>query len=88
MTSRTRTLLVAFALLGLGAASASAYVHYRLVPDPSYSSACDINVLKTYCMPNRLRRRMPVGAGGGSPSQSETMMRPQASSISAQRCSG
>ena len=43
MTSTTRTLLVAFALLGLGAASASAYVHYRLVTDSSYSSACDIS---------------------------------------------
>jgi uncharacterized membrane protein/predicted DsbA family dithiol-disulfide isomerase len=43
MTSRTRTLLVALALLGLGASTASAYVHYRLVTDPTYSSVCDIS---------------------------------------------
>jgi uncharacterized membrane protein/protein-disulfide isomerase len=39
----TRTLLLAFCLLGLAASSASAYVHYRLIADPGYTSFCDIN---------------------------------------------
>jgi uncharacterized membrane protein len=43
MNSRTRTLLLVFAVLGLGAALSSTYVHYRLVTDPTYSSACDIS---------------------------------------------
>ena len=43
MTRLSRTLLMAFAALGLGAASASSYVHYRLLTDPAYSSFCDIN---------------------------------------------
>ena len=68
MTSRTRTLLVAFALLGLGAASASAYVHYRLVTDPSYSSACDISATVS-CTQAYLSRYgsfwgVPVALGG------------------------
>jgi uncharacterized membrane protein/protein-disulfide isomerase len=42
--SRTaRTLAVVFALVGLGAMLAAAYVHYRLVFDPNYASACDIS---------------------------------------------
>src|SRR5688572_27170524 len=43
MSSKSRTLLLAFAVLGLAAASASSYVHYRLLTDPSYSSLCDVN---------------------------------------------
>lgn len=43
MTSRTRNLLLGFAALGLLASSASAYVHHRLLTDPSYLSACDIS---------------------------------------------
>jgi len=43
MTSRSRNLLLAFGALGLGAASTSSYVHYRLLEDPSYASFCDIN---------------------------------------------
>jgi uncharacterized membrane protein/protein-disulfide isomerase len=39
----TRALLLAFCLLGLAASAASAYVHYRLIADPSYTSFCDIN---------------------------------------------
>ncbi len=31
------------ALLGLGASSASAWVHYRLLNDPAYASFCDVN---------------------------------------------
>jgi uncharacterized membrane protein/protein-disulfide isomerase len=43
MTRFSRTLLLAFAALGLGAASTSSYVHYRLLTDPTYSSLCDVN---------------------------------------------
>ena len=43
MSKVSRTLLMAFAALGLGAASASSYVHYHLLTDPSYSSFCDVN---------------------------------------------
>src|SRR4029079_5263122 len=43
MRKLSRTLLMAFAALGLGAASASSYVHYHLLTDPSYSSFCDVN---------------------------------------------
>jgi uncharacterized membrane protein/protein-disulfide isomerase len=43
MIRSTRLLLIAFAVLGLGAASASSYVHYRLLTDQGYSSFCDVN---------------------------------------------
>ena len=43
MSSRARALIVAFALLGLGASSYSTYVHYRLLTDPGYASACDVS---------------------------------------------
>jgi uncharacterized membrane protein/protein-disulfide isomerase len=42
MSSRRRALVLGFALLGLGASSYSAYVHYRILTDPMYASACDI----------------------------------------------
>jgi uncharacterized membrane protein/protein-disulfide isomerase len=35
--------LVAAALVGLGFAAASTYVHYRILRDPLYSSVCDVN---------------------------------------------
>lgn len=43
MSSKSRTLLLAFALLGLVASSISTYVHYRLVTQPQYASFCDVN---------------------------------------------
>lgn len=43
MSSMSRTLLLAFALLGLGASSISTYVHYKLLTDPAYASFCDVN---------------------------------------------
>lgn len=43
MSSKSRTLLLAFALLGLGASAISSYVHYQLLTDPSYTSFCDVN---------------------------------------------
>lgn len=43
MSSKRRTLLLAFALLGLIASSVSSYVHYNLLTKPAYSSFCDVN---------------------------------------------
>ncbi len=43
MTATTRRLLLAFALLGLGASSWSSYVHYSLLTVPGYTSFCDMS---------------------------------------------
>src|SRR5918995_1124807 len=43
MSSKSRTLLLAFAVVGLGASSVSSYVHYKLLTNPGYSSFCDVN---------------------------------------------
>jgi uncharacterized membrane protein/protein-disulfide isomerase len=43
MTSRARWIILGCALLGLGFAGSSSWVHYRLLTDPSYISPCDIN---------------------------------------------
>ena len=43
MSSRTRALIMALAVVGFGLAAASSYVHYRLLTDPGYVSPCDVN---------------------------------------------
>ena len=43
MSAKTRRLLLAFALLGLGASSWSSYVHYSLLTVPGYTSFCDVS---------------------------------------------
>ena len=43
MSSLRQKLLLAFSIIGLAASSMSAYVHYRLLTDPSYTSFCDVN---------------------------------------------
>src|SRR5262245_33645029 len=43
MSANARRLILAFAVLGLGFAGASTWVHYKLVTDPTYVSPCDIN---------------------------------------------
>ena len=43
MTAKTRNLLLAFAVLGLGASVWSSYVHYSLLTEPGYTSVCDVN---------------------------------------------
>ena len=43
MTARSRWLILALALVGLGFAASSTWVHYRLLTDPSYISPCDLN---------------------------------------------
>src|SRR5687767_9227363 len=43
MTAKSRALLLAFAVLGLAAASYSSFVHYRMLTQSGYASLCDIN---------------------------------------------
>ena len=43
MTPTARKLILAFALLGLGASTMASYVHYKLLTDASYASFCDVN---------------------------------------------
>src|SRR6187431_53820 len=43
MSSRTRGLILAFAVVGFGLSAASSYVHYKLLTDPGYVSPCDVN---------------------------------------------
>jgi uncharacterized membrane protein/protein-disulfide isomerase len=68
MTKYARPLIVALALLALGASIAALYVHYRIVKDPTYTSFCDISetisceaVLES---PYASVRGVPVAAGG------------------------
>ena len=68
MTALSRKLLLAFALLGLGASSAATYVHYNLIKNPDYSSFCDINATVS-CKAAYLSRYgsvagVPVAVGG------------------------
>src|SRR6185295_17456137 len=68
MTSRVRWLILACALLGLGFASASSYVHYKLLTDPHFSSPCDINATfnctAAYLSRFGARFGVPVALGG------------------------
>jgi len=43
MKRHSRTLLLALAVIALGASLVSLYVHYRLLADPSYTSFCDVS---------------------------------------------
>jgi len=43
MSSRSRWIILSLALIGLGFSSYSAFVHYKILTDPLYSSPCDIN---------------------------------------------
>lgn len=68
MPSKTRTLLVAFALLGLAASSISSYVHYQLLTEPNYSSFCDVST-RVSCTEAYVSRYgsfmgVPVAIGG------------------------
>src|SRR5512138_3059074 len=68
MSSLARKLLIVFALLGLGASGAAAYVHYNLIYNPDYSSFCDINATVS-CRAAYLSRYgsiggVPVAVGG------------------------
>jgi len=68
MVKYARPLILVLALLGLGAAVAALYVHYRIIKDPTYTSFCDINetvsceaVLES---PYATVKGIPVAAGG------------------------
>jgi protein-disulfide isomerase/uncharacterized membrane protein len=68
MSSKSRTLLLAFALLGLVASIISSYVHYQLLTNPSYASFCDVNA-KVSCTQAYLSQYgsfmgVPVAIGG------------------------
>ena len=43
MSQNSARLSLVFALLGLGASAAAAYVHYRVLADPTYLSFCDVS---------------------------------------------
>src|SRR6476661_157488 len=43
MSSRTRWLVLGFAVAGLAFSTAASYVHYKLLTVPNYVSPCDIN---------------------------------------------
>src|SRR5919204_425862 len=69
MTKYARPLILALALLALGASIAALYVHYRILKDPTYTSFCDINetvsceaVLES---PYATVRGVPVAAAAG-----------------------
>ena len=68
MTPRTRWLILGFALLGLAFAGASAWVHYKLILDPTYVSPCDINATfscaQVYLSPYGSIGGVPVALGG------------------------
>src|SRR5512134_1639432 len=68
MTGRSRGLILAFALLGLGAASYSSYVHFQLLTVPGYASVCDIgstlNCSQAYLSRYGSFQGVPVALGG------------------------
>jgi protein-disulfide isomerase/uncharacterized membrane protein len=43
MSTATARLALVCALIGLGAATVAAYVHYRMFADPTYTSFCDVS---------------------------------------------
>jgi uncharacterized membrane protein len=43
MKTHARTLIIALAVLALAASSYALYVHYRMLADPTYTAACNIN---------------------------------------------
>jgi uncharacterized membrane protein/protein-disulfide isomerase len=68
MIKYARPLIVALAILALGASIAALYVHYQILKDPTYTSFCDISetvsceaVLES---PYASVRGVPVAAGG------------------------
>ena len=68
MSTLSRRLLLAFAALGLGAASMSSVVHYRLLTTPGYTSFCDVNATvsctQAYLSPYGSFAGVPVAVAG------------------------
>jgi len=65
---KSRTPLMLFALLGLGASLTSSYVHYNLLVDRSFSSFCDVNATvsctQAYLSPYGSFLGVPVALAG------------------------
>jgi uncharacterized membrane protein/thiol-disulfide isomerase/thioredoxin len=68
MSTTSRKLLLAFAALGLAAASASSVVHYKLLTNPGYTSFCDVNATvsctQAYLSPYGSILGIPVALAG------------------------
>jgi uncharacterized membrane protein/protein-disulfide isomerase len=68
MSTLSRRLLLAFAALGLGAASTSSVVHYKLLTTPGYTSFCDVNATvsctQAYLSPYGSFAGVPVAVAG------------------------
>jgi len=68
MTATKRKLMLGVAVVGLAAALTSSYVHYRLLTDASYVSACDVsatvNCTQAYLSPYGSVWGVPVAIGG------------------------
>ena len=68
MSRRIRLTILTFALAGLAFASASAWVHYRVLTDPTYVSPCDIsphfNCTQVYLSRFGSVAGVPVALGG------------------------
>jgi uncharacterized membrane protein/protein-disulfide isomerase len=68
MTSRSRALILGFALLGLAFAASSTWVHYKILTDATYTSPCDINSTfncsQVYLSPYGSIGGIPVAIGG------------------------
>jgi uncharacterized membrane protein/protein-disulfide isomerase len=69
MSRSSSRIALACALVGLGASVAAAYIHYRLVFDPSYQSFCDVNstisCTQVYLSRYSMYRGVPVAVFGG-----------------------
>src|SRR5216684_806362 len=69
MSKFAARLALVFALVGLGASVAAAYVHYRLLYDPRYLSFCDVNATvsctQVYLSRFSTVRGIPVALFGG-----------------------
>ena len=65
---KSRTPLILFAALGLGASLTSSYVHYNLLKNPSYSSFCDVSATvsctQAYLSPYGSLFGVPVAVAG------------------------
>jgi uncharacterized membrane protein len=69
MSRSSSRIAFACAIIGLGASVAAAYIHYRLVFDPSYQSFCDvsstISCTQVYLSRYSMYRGVPVAVFGG-----------------------
>ena len=70
MSTRAASLALLCALVGFGASAAAAYVHYRLLYDPTYLSFCDVNATfsctQVYASRYSTVWGVPVAIAGGA----------------------